>query len=299
MIDASGAPMRPFLIIVGVQKSGTTLLNRLVQEHGVARSVFQTEGNDFWGNEPPFTPTAAPLGEACRRRGADAGHRVRAEDATDEVRTLLRRRLRDLDEGDDPVVNKNPYLTVGLPWVRALFPEAVIVAMVRHPVASAYSLTKKHVPHKGRGLPPEQGWWGVKPEGWRALLDDDKRRQCARQWDAVNHRLLDDVACVDRVIAYDALCADPTEVLRDLHLRLHQAPATALHAAPLTCLDHEFATGSGLRSKNRYFKELGSLEVPADEAKELAPWSDDEVRDVEAICGETWDRLRALAARPG
>lgn len=283
--------MRPFLIIIGVQKSGTTLLNRLVQDHGVARTVFQTEGNDFWGNEPPFEPTAAPIGALVQRSGGDGGHQLGADLATEDVRKLLLARLAALDNGADPIVNKNPYLTVSAPFVRALFPSAVIVAMVRDPVANAYSLAKKHVPHKGRGLAPAEGWWGVKPAGWRALVEDDKRLQSARQWDAVNRQLLRDRTAIDRVISYRQLCEDPSEVLRDLHMRLHGTKMPTKDIAPLECLDHEHTTGAGLRSKNRYFKELGTLAIPSDEPIEFPAWTDDQADGVRTICAETWEEL--------
>lgn len=287
--------MRPFLIIVGVQKSGTTLLHRLLLEQGVARSIFRSEGNDFWGNEPPFSPEGEPLGTIYQRSAGEQGHEAGDGDATGAVRALLEQRLVALDSGADPIVNKNPYLTLSLPWVRALFPDAVIVAMVRQPLANVFSLSKKHVPHSGRGLAPEEGWWGGKPAGWRELVRDDRRIQCALQWDAVNRRLLEHADQVDRVIAYDALCAAPTETLRDLHLRLHGEEKPVLSVEPLRCLDDEFSTGSALRSKNRYYKSVGSLEIPAGEAVELAPWTEAQGAEVEAICAATWERLRVLS----
>ena len=68
---------------------------------------------------------------------------------------------------------------------------------------------KKYVPHQGRGLAPQDGWWGVKPAGWRELLNDDKLVQCARQWRAVNRKLFEDLAHVDTLLSYHELCADP------------------------------------------------------------------------------------------
>jgi hypothetical protein len=67
------------------------------------------------------------------------------------------------------IANKNPYNAVRVPWLKCLFPESFIVAMVRQPVANVFSLTKRFVPQQ-RGLPPEEGWWGVKPAGWRAMV---------------------------------------------------------------------------------------------------------------------------------
>ena len=74
-----------------------------------------------------------------------------------------------VDDTTLQLVLKNPYNTVRVPWLRALLPDAVIAGVVRRPLPNVFSLFKKHVenPHVHRG--PEEGWWGVKPAGWRGL----------------------------------------------------------------------------------------------------------------------------------
>ena len=44
------------LLVVGLQKSGTTLLGRLLERLEMVAKPLRSEGDAFWGNEPPFAP---------------------------------------------------------------------------------------------------------------------------------------------------------------------------------------------------------------------------------------------------
>jgi hypothetical protein len=284
------------LLIVGLQKSGTTLLERLLLRSGGARVVVEGEGDELWGNVPPFSPEGFPAGAVYRRYGGDRGHEAGAEDATPEARDTLAARLRG-DGGDAGLrMNKNPYNTVRLPWLRAMLPDAFIVAVVRRAVPNVYSLRKKHVAHGERGLPPEAGWWGVKPRGWRRLIEPDALHQSARQWAAVNRKLLDDAALIDDVLAYHEICADPDgtaeRIVRAATGEPRWRPAVAQPS--LRCFDEEFLVGSGLRSKNRYFMKQGSLETPEREALEIGPLAAGEIEMIRRECGDVERGFEAL-----
>lgn len=288
-------PVPRLLLVVGLQKSGTTPLARLLQATGAVASPFRAEGDEWWGNVPPFAPEAFPAGEVYRRTGGADGHEIGAADATDAVRAHL---LAALPRGETrPILNKNPYNVVRLRWLRALFPDATIVAMARRPVPNVYSLTKKFVPHEGRGQPPDgHGWWGVKPRGWRDLVGEDKAVQCARQWRAVNECLARDRDAVDLVLSYHRLCAEPAACLREVLTRATGRPYTApIDAAPIRCFDDEFARGARARSKNRYFAETRSLATPEDEDAEVPPLADADVRAIEATCADVERRFPELA----
>ena len=287
----AGGPNNRPVLIVGLQKSGTSLLLRLLQDTGIAVNPFRGEGDSFWGNTPPFAPTAFPAGALYQRRGGELGHTLEAADATPEVRAALRERL---PRAHATIVNKNPYNVVRVPWLRAVLPEALIVAVVRAAVPTSYSLTKKYTPHEQRGQAPDEGWWGVKPAGWRHLRDDDKLVQSARQWAAVTERLLETATGVDLVVPYPRLCAEPAAVLREI-ARHATGEAPRLDVAPVRCFDDEYRRGSRLRSKNRYYHELGSLETPASEPIDLPPLDGAQVEIVRGITSETEERLRQLA----
>lgn len=304
--DASPAPTRgvlsaetpahpgQLLLVVGVQKSGTTLLVRLLEQSGMAASPFRSEGDDFWGNVPSFSPTGHPAGTVYQRDGGASGHEIGPDDATADVRDELERRLRALPRTSAPVlVNKNPFNTLRLPWLRALLPDARIVAMVRSPVPNVFSLLKKHTPHKGAGLAPEDGWWGVKPRGWRDHAGDDLLSKCSWQWSEVNQKLAADRACLDEVISYHELCRAPSEVVERVLGQLGRGPIAPL--APVRCFDDEFRRGARLRSKNREYLETNSLEVPDGERIEIEALDAAACEAVEAACAPTRSLFPELA----
>jgi hypothetical protein len=285
------------LFIVGLQKSGTTLLARLLEETGLVDKPFRAEGDEFWGNTPPFAPIGYPAGAAYQRHGGARGHMMDAEDATADVIESMRTRWEVLDSTAAVILNKNPYNTVRLSWLRAIFPEAVIVAMVRAPVPNVFSLCKKFHPHEQGGLPPEDGWWGVKPPDWRSLRSDDSVEQCARQWAAVNSILDRDRALADLVLSYRELCARPGNCIADILARAGvDCTNVNVASAPITCFDDEFTRGSRLRSKNRYYREMKSLATPAvtQEPIEIEAFSRRDLAVVETICSAVESKFPEL-----
>ena len=294
----------PLVIIVGVQKSGTTLLNRLLLSTGLYLPIGSGEADAFWGNAPPFSPVGEPVGRLRLERGVDVGHQLDAEQATPEVVELMHQRLADVAErSPGPAVAflaKSPYHSVRLPWIRSVFPQARVICMVRRPEANVYSLTKKHVPHPGRGLPPDdEGWWGVKPAGWRRLLDPDPVRQCLNQWIATNERMLATLHPRDVVIDYATLCRRPRAVMEHLTLRAGDDPSR-LDGIPegIEARDEEFLTGSTLRSKNRLFRATGTFETPSEETIEHPPLPESHREEILTATREVWSRARALVADP-
>lgn len=289
-------PSTPRLIlIVGLQKSGTTLLGRLLLQTDLVDKPFKGEGDDFWGNVPQFSPTAFPAGERYQFYQGQRGHELGAEDVTPEVQAVMQERLTALETKHPIIFNKSPYNTVRLPWVRELFPDSIIVATVRNPVANVFSLSKKFIPHEKSGLPPEEGWWGVRPAHWRELVQPDKLIQCAHQWKAVNAKLSQDRAYADVVIGYHHLCSNPTAwVEKILSLATGKPVSLPAPLEPLQCFDNEYTTGSRLQSKNRYWQQSKSLQVPSDEPVEKKPLSDEEIQKIDSICDPVANQFEEL-----
>ena len=297
-------PAPPLVIVVGVQKSGTTLLNRLLLGTGLFLPIGSGEADAFWGNEPPFSPVGEPVGRLRIERGDDFGHQLDAEQATPEVVELMHQRLAEVAEGSPhPAVaflTKSPYHAVRLPWIRSVFPQAKVVCMVRRPEANIFSLTKKHVPHPGRGLPPDDdGWWGVKPAGWRRLLDPDPVRQCLHQWTATNHRMLATLHPRDVLIDYATLCLRPRAVLERLTRGMNGDPSR-LDGIPecIEARDEEFLRGSTLRSKNRLFRVTGAFETPSEETIEHPPLRKSEQEEILTATRAVWSVASSLAEDP-
>lgn len=296
---SSSSLTRPMLFVVGLQKSGTTLLQRLLSAHpGICDPWQGREGNEFWGNPPKFEDDG-PAGRLAQQAAYGAGHALGAEHAQAEVARELADRLATLlATQDEPakaayLLNKNPYNTVRIPWLKALFPQARVVAMVRAPVANAFSLLKRasKVPHR-----LNDGWFGVKPPGWPKLQDPSMLMQSARQWVAINDGLLAELHRVDSLLVYNELCADPRGVLAALfdELGLARAPAANLPAT-IRAYDDEYREGAALVSKNKLMKRQDRIDLePAPGVSHgdwLPPLTAAEAGRVEAMCRDTWTRL--------
>lgn len=296
----SSSPLaRPIVFVVGLQKSGTTLLQRLLSAHpGICDPWQGREGNAFWGNPPKFEDDG-PAGRLARRADAGAGHALGAAHAQPDVARELADRLAALlaARGESAeaayLLNKNPYNTVRIPWLKALFPRARVVATVRAPAANAFSLLKRasKVPHR-----LNDGWFGVKPPGWPQLQDASMLLQSARQWAAVNDGLLAELDRIDSLLVYDELCADPRGVLAALfdELELARAPAADLPAT-IRAYDGEYREGAALVSKNKLMKRQDRIDLDPQPGTPhgdwLPPLSAGEADRVEAICRDTWTRL--------
>jgi len=286
---------RRIIFIVGLQKSGTTLMLRMLRQSDQVEIPFKAaEGNDFWGNIPPFAPSEFPAGAIYKRTNGEMGHEIGEEDATGAIRKALHDRLAMLATGYPIVVNKNPYNTVRLPWIRKLFPEGIIVAMVRRPIPNVFSLLKKYMPHERGGLAPEEGWWGVKPRGWRGMINENKVIQCSRQWKTVNEKLWRDREYLDMIISYHELCASPTKFLdKILTTALGGEFKADVKFPQIKCFDLEYKKGSRLLSKNKYYLKSKSLMTPETEPIEIAPFKEEDIDIIEKICGDTLSMIEA------
>ncbi len=271
-----------FILVVGLQKSGTFLLRQLLVESGLVEHPFaEGEAQDFWGNVPPFTPRAFPAGTIYQRSGGEMGHEIGEGDATEEIKNCLLERLAKLEITSSLIVNKNPYNTVRIPWLRKLFPDSFIVGIVRQPVPNVFSLLKRFIRRQGSRYEPEEGWWGVKPQNWRQLMDDNKMVQCAHQWQAVNSKLLEDQDLLNLIVSYDQVCSSPLGTVEKI-LSLIEGKEVKLSVdyPVIQCFDDEYQKGARLLSKKRSpdgsavldssWLQQEKIEIPALQEQDIA-----------------------------
>ncbi len=277
---------QPLILVLGLQKSGTSLMLRLLTRLDGFSNPVRREGKEYWGDDPPFSPEAYPAGTLYQRAGGARGHELGADDATPEIAEHLRSGLADIAGDADALVLKNPYNTVRVPWLRAVFPDAQIVAVARRPLPNVFSLLKKHVenPHAVRA--PEEGWWGVKPAGWRELMSNDATETAARQWERVYGRLWADRELVDRIVPYHELTADPNGIIGEI-AEGATGERPALDFPALEALDAEHESGGPLESANRVFKRTESFEMEGAERGDemLDPLTAEQRATIERICG--------------
>lgn len=287
------------ILITGLQKSGTSLLLRLLVDHtSMAENPFDgIEGHAFWGNLPSHAPREFPAGTIYASHHGDLGHEISAAAADDNVRRVLEERLASLQVSKPAIVNKSPYHSVRLPWIKAIFPGSFLVVVVRRAVPNIYSLMKKYLRRDELDRPwREDGWYGVKPQDWRTLLSDDLQTQCVNQWGAVMRKLWDDRAHVDLLVGYRQLCVNPAGVVqRILREACGREPTRDDGFPRLDCFDDEYRRGAPLRSKN----EVDRLDFIAPEPIELPPFSADEVARIEARCAVVQDRFKVLGHGAG
>jgi hypothetical protein len=262
----------------------------MLEKSGYAENAFKAEGHEFWGDIPPFTPVRYPTGTIYQRYHGLKGHCIDETEITERTVRVLQRRLKKACRNtfSDIVMNKNPYNSVRLRWIRELFPEAVIVCLIRKPLPNVFSLLKKYGNRKSHnGLLPEEGWWGVKPAHWKELLNDDKIVQCAEQWSAVNQIIDHDKGCIDIVVPYHELCASPSRYMKKILSLCGKNDDIVLpEFGELRCLDDDYCRGSSIVSKNRLFRKTGSFAVPDKEEIELAPFTEEQIDRVFRITKE-------------
>jgi hypothetical protein len=163
-LPALAAVERP-VFIVGMGRSGTTLLGRMLSVH--PQVGFLNEPKALWqvavGREDV-------VGSYCR---GPARYRLAAADADESAGRSLRRlygaylfwtRRRRL-------VDKNPEAVYRVPFVRAVFPDARILLLVRDGWQVCRSVERWSRDHGVRRGAVRHDWWGTGGRKWRLLLD--------------------------------------------------------------------------------------------------------------------------------
>lgn len=191
-MDRSDRDPLNIAFIVGVSRSGTSILGELIAAHPAVKYIFEA-----------YVPWRVA------GRGVNGSDRLTEEQATPMVRAFIRWWFR-WRKGDAPIlVEKNPRNILRIPFLRAVFPEAKFIHIVRDGRDVACSL-----------LPGIGGrWWAhERPPQWRDLFARYRGIiRCAHAWREIVHIGLDDLAHVPHLqIRYEDLVARPRDVARQL-----------------------------------------------------------------------------------
>jgi len=219
----------PPIILIGTQRSGTTWLGNVFARHD--RLAYWPEPRHVWtwGNsyKPDDVLTAADASPAVIR------HIHRTFDRFVQ------------QQSKDRLVEKTPSNCLRLPFLRAVYPDAKIILIVRDGrsvIRSTGAILDKGVPHGkilGRAFEtPLWEWpaylpraastlyrkvtgkplafWGPRPPGWKGWVRTDPREVIlAKQWAATITRAVDDAAAQspDRMFQYryEDFMASPRE----------------------------------------------------------------------------------------
>lgn len=278
--------MKRILFVTGFQKSGTSLLNRLLMSQNFIENPFLPEGKFFWGDNPVENPVDSPCGEIYQKHKGRQGHQLYRNDFQKTHKELLEHRIKSASIKKGVLMNKNPNLVVRLPWLKQIFPDSKIILIIRKPIANIYSFSKKLYEAKREN--PDY-WWGVKPDKWQSLINKNEIVQIVNQWKSVFHELINNYNLVDMIIRYDRLCINPyqhlVEICNILNIDLRNIQ---LDFNELQCMDEEYKKGSEIQSKNIHLRNGNSFNIPTSEKNDYEPFDNTKIDYIQSETDEIW-----------
>jgi tetratricopeptide (TPR) repeat protein len=179
----SGDPSARPILIVGLPRSGTTLVEQILSSHPEVAA----------GGEMQFWPTQGPLLERARSPQDILGVRQRMAagylDALNAVSPTAAR-----------VTDKNPFNFLWAGWIHVVFPHATVIHCRRHPIDTCLSISSTYFPQSAE--------FSTDPEDLVAYYAQYSR--LTAHWR--------DVLPSDRFIEvdYEALTGDPEPITRSL-----------------------------------------------------------------------------------
>lgn len=187
------------IFMIGCSRSGTTLAAGLFGLHPDVADF--SEAHEIWDPRHYRDPEADHHWTSAQATQAEA---IRLHARFEYVRRYL---------GKERFFNKNPRSSVRIDYIRAVFPDAVFVHVIRDGravVASMLEFMRARAHLENTPMP------FCRPPEWRALLRADKTEQGALQWCAIVRHVLSKKAELGPVyheFRYEELCQDPRGVL--------------------------------------------------------------------------------------
>lgn len=247
------------IFVIGVGRSGTTHLGKLLSAHPEVG----------WLNEPKLMWNTIWPGEDVSGFYSPSGtFDIPPSCVTPEVRRRAERIIGYYLKAvrADRLVDKYPELTYRVPFIRALFPDARVIAIVRRPEDFVNSV----VQWNDRHALGNQDWWGVGRRKWVNLCEQVVPRHqdltekleslgrsptiaemAATEW-IVGMRAIA-ASETDLTVRYEDLATDPEPTMRRAMVACRLAPSTrVLRLASAV-------TSSRLRTEPAEFGALGDL----------------------------------------
>jgi Sulfotransferase family len=190
-------------LVIGCARSGTSILGELLASHPDIKYVF--EAHDVWD---------------MAGTGVNNSHRLVAAHATPEVRDKIRSWFKKQQGSAGIIVEKCPRNTLRIPFLRAVFPEAKIIHIVRDGRDVACSLMP--------GVGGDE-WRHLKPPSWQSLFNEHAGLvRCALVWKEVMEIALTDLPSdAHHQVRYEDLVTDSWATAQELlsYLGLESNPA--------------------------------------------------------------------------
>jgi Sulfotransferase family len=165
MRPATATGPTPTIFIIGCGRSGTTLLGGMIGAHPDVSYLF--EPYNVWAAISPATDASQVFTRGEHHCILDAGS------VTPEARQRFQRLMS--RPAGITLVEKSPFNTWRIGYLKALAPEAKFVHIVRDGIDVARSVERcAQGEFKIAFRPTLNPWWGVADAKWRALVADGK-----------------------------------------------------------------------------------------------------------------------------
>lgn len=153
------------IFILGTGRSGTTILGIVLSMH---RDVgFLNEPKALWHSVYPYEDIIGNYASG------PANYRLSEADASGEVKRNARRLFGAYlaATGSKRVVDKYPEMIFRVPFLRAIFPDARFVFLVRNGWDTCHSITKWSERLGVKSSGEVHDWWGVDNRKWNLLVE--------------------------------------------------------------------------------------------------------------------------------
>lgn len=211
------------IFIVGIGRSGTTLLGRLLSAHSDVGLL----------NEPKaIWHVVAPNEDVSGHYASSGRFLFSAVDVTDETRERAQILFGAFARysRSNRVVDKYPEMAFRIEFLKSIFPDCKVIAIVRRPEDVVRSIVK-FSDTMGTG---EGGWWGVKETKWQLMCEEllkshanlgvrslalpqaSPEQRATAEWIVSMEALLRADSQVELIVRYEDLLATPAPTIRHL-----------------------------------------------------------------------------------
>ncbi|WP_372727405.1 sulfotransferase [Nocardioides sp.] len=231
-------PIQPIdrpIFILGVGRSGTTHLGRLLSAHP----------DVGWLNEPKLMWNLIVPGEDVSGFYSKHGKfLLSASDVTPKVRERAARAFSRYQRisRSRRVMDKYPEMTYRAEFIRELFPDAILVAIIRRPEDFVNSVVEWNTVH---GFADED-WWGVGRRKWTHIRQElapmhesvsqiigssslSVAEMAASEWVLGMHHIYANRTKLDIIVNYEELATNPVSEIMRIESTCQLSPSRAVH----------------------------------------------------------------------